>query len=220
MEDDDRRAPVPAQGLAGPVARATLLRDAAALTTFLVDRLRQAPAADLLTGPPGASRVAAVLAPLYPRDGAPHLLFTRRAGHLSVHSGEISFPGGSREPADSSLVATALRETYEELAVEPALVTVLGQLPPVMATVSDFVVAPYLGWLPQGLPPLLPNAQEVAEVIEAPLAELADPAIFHAEQWTRGGQAHTVYFYDLGPHRIWGLTGRILYTLLELLPAE
>ena len=61
---------------------------------------------------------------------------------------------------------------------------------------------------------------EVAEVIEAPLATLADPATYHSEVWERMGTAHTIHFYDIAGHRIWGLTGRILYTLLELLPAE
>jgi 8-oxo-dGTP pyrophosphatase MutT (NUDIX family) len=220
MEDDARGGQAPAYRIAGPIARAPLLHDASALAAYLEDRLRRVPDTDLVALPSGASRVAAVLALLYPRDGVLHLLFTRRASSLTVHSGEISFPGGSREREDASLVATALRETYEELALEPELVGVLGPLPPVVATVSDFVVAPYLGWLPEGLPSLQPNVQEVAEVIEAPVAALADPDIFHAEQWTRGGQAHTVYFYDLGPHRIWGLTGRILHTLLELMPAE
>jgi len=84
--------------------------------------------------------------------------------------------------------------------------------------VSNFLVTPYLGWLAEGLPPLAPNVGEVAEVIEAPLAALDDPAIFHSEVWRRRGEAHTVYFYDFGPYRIWGLTGRLLHQLLALLP--
>lgn len=205
------------------MTRAALLADAEALVAYFTQRLAEAPEVDLAAVAPATSRLAAVLAPLYARDGVPHLLFTRRTSTLSTHRGEISFPGGSRDPEDASLRETALREAYEELAIEPALVRVLGALPPVRATVSNFAVAPYLGWLPEGLPPLLPNPAEVAEVIEAPLAALADPAIFHEEQWFRGGPAdgmlaHTVYFYDFGPHRIWGLTGRILHTLLALLP--
>ena len=206
----------------GPTQQASrdaLLRDGSALATFLAARLPQ-PAA---IHPRGCSRPVPA-APrqcsphIYARDGAPYLLFTRRSSDLPVHRGEISFPGGSREVGDASLVETALRETHEELAIEPALVTVLGQLPPMLATISNFYIAPIVGWLPEGLPPLLPNAREVAEVIEAPLAALADPAIFHSEQWNRGGQSHTVYFYDLGAYRIWGVTGAILRTLLEVLP--
>lgn len=198
--------------------REALLRDAAALAAYLTARLRDAPPTELRARPPISTRVAAVLVPIFARDGAPHLLFTQRTATLSRHSGEISFPGGARDRGDASLAATALRETHEELALDPSAVAVLGPLPPVLASVSGYAVAPYVGWLGGGLPPLRPNPAEVAEVFEAPLAALADPAIFHEEQWRRGGVEHTVYFYDFGRYRIWGLTGRILSTLLALLP--
>jgi 8-oxo-dGTP pyrophosphatase MutT (NUDIX family) len=201
-------------------SRDALLHDAPLLADYLSHRLHAQSWPDPLARIPANGRSAGVLAPLYACDGAPYLLFTQRTTTLAVHSGEISFPGGAYETGDDSLAQTALRETYEELAIEPALVTILGQLGPVMASVSNYVVAPYVGWLPEGLPPLLPNPDEVAAIIEAPLAELADPVIFHEEIWTRGGQVHAVYFYDLGPHRIWGLTGRIVHTLLALLPQE
>lgn len=163
---------------------------------------------------------AAVLLPLYARDGAPHLLFTQRSTALARHSGEISFPGGAREPRDTSLAAVALREAHEELALDAGRVTVLGALDPVYATVSNFWVVPLVGWLGEGLPTLRPNAAEVTEVIEAPLAALADARIFHEERWLRGGVAHTVSFYDLGHYRIWGLTGGIVHQLFSLLPPE
>ena len=163
-------------------------------------------------------RRAAVLAPLYAYAGQPHLLFTRRAPTLSRHSGEISFPGGSRDPVDGWLAQTALRESQEELGLDPAQVTLLGALPPAYTVVSNFLVTPYIGWLGEGLPPLRPQAAEVAEIIEAPLSALDDQLIYHEETWTRGGAAHTVHFYDFGPYRIWGFTGRLLNTLLALLP--
>jgi 8-oxo-dGTP pyrophosphatase MutT (NUDIX family) len=111
-----------------------------------------------------------------------------------------------------------LREAQEELALDPARVEVLGALPLVFTVVSNYLVAPIVGWLGAGLPPLAPNADEVAEVIEAPLEALADPAIFHEEQWTRHGVARPVRFYDLGSYRIWGMTAHVLHTLLALLP--
>jgi 8-oxo-dGTP pyrophosphatase MutT (NUDIX family) len=210
--------------------RAQLLSDADALAEYLRERL-----AVVAAGPatdsdgdgssplawPGA-RVAAVLIPLYARGGHPYLLFTRRASSLARHSGEISFPGGSRDAYDASLAATALRESYEELRLPSGGVDILGTLPAVFAAVSNFLVTPVVGWLGEGLAPLAPlapNPAEVAEVIEVPLAALVDPAIFHEEEWRRAGETHTVYFYDYGAYRIWGLTGRILHTLLELLPA-
>lgn len=166
--------------------------------------------------PPG-QRVAAVLAPLYLRAGQPHLLFTRRAETLSAHKGEISFPGGSHDPADGPLENTALREAQEEIGLDPARVEVLGLLPPVWTVVSNFTILPFVGLLPQGPGELRLNSDEVAALIEAPIAQLANPAIFHTEEWQRGGQKRTVYFYDYGSQRIWGATGRMLFDFLHLL---
>lgn len=203
--------------------RRVLLARASALVDYFAGILASpdaAPKADPLAGqlatPP---RQAGVLVPLYARRDAPHLLFTRRSPALANHSGQISFPGGGRDLDDASLVATALREAHEELGIAPESVRVLGMLAPVFTVVSNYLITPVVGWLGDGLPPLLPSPEEVAAVIEAPLAALVDPAIFHTEEWTRGGQPHTVYFYDLGPHRIWGATARILHDLLETLPA-
>jgi 8-oxo-dGTP pyrophosphatase MutT (NUDIX family) len=235
-EDPDQRA------AGGSDARRALLRDADALARYLRPLLAPpppeftptdtSPTPEAKSGAiwapgigPGlgmeaspTARHAGVLAPLYARDGEPWLLFTRRATGLSRHSGEISFPGGSRDLADLSLAHTALRETYEELALDESRVRLLGALPPVYAAVSNFVVTTYVGWLGEGLPELAPARSEVAEVIEAPLHALDDPAIYHEEVWARGGVAHTVMFYDYGPYRIWGLTGRLLHHLLGLLP--
>lgn len=189
----------------------------------IVRRLRQGLAplsGGVPVGVPGGQRVAAVLAPLYLRAGRPHLLFTRRAATLNAHRGEISFPGGSHEPADGALASTALREAEEEIGLAPERVTLLGTLEPVVTVVSNFTIVPFVGVLPAGPGLLRPNPEEVDEIIEAPLADLADPAIFHAEEWVRAGQPHTVYFFDYGPHRIWGATARMLVAFLELLRQE
>lgn len=209
-------------------SRAALLADAEALARYLRARLTRAeaepsavrefegwPSRPLTSASP---RQAAVLAPIYARDGAPWLLFTRRASNLPSHSGEISFPGGSRDAVDANLAQTALRESYEELGLPGERVRMLGAMPTVYSVVSNFLVTPYVGWIGEGLPRLHPQITEVAEVIEAPLSALDDARIYHSEEWTRGGFAHTVHFYDFGQHRIWGLTGRMLRELLELLP--
>ncbi|HEY7355419.1 MAG TPA: CoA pyrophosphatase [Ktedonobacterales bacterium] len=189
----------------------------------VVRRLRQTltPLSDAVpVGAPGGQRIAAVLAPLYLREGRPHLLFTRRAATLNAHRGEIAFPGGSHEPADGALEQTALRESQEEIGLASERVLLLGTLEPVVTVVSNFTILPFVGLLPAGPGLLRPNPYEVAEIIEAPLAALADPAIFHSEEWVRAGQPHTVYFFDYGPHRIWGATARMLVALLELLRRE
>jgi 8-oxo-dGTP pyrophosphatase MutT (NUDIX family) len=200
------------------VQRELLLQNAGALVTYLRSRLT-VPAAALLEAEVSA-RAAAVLAPIYAVDGRPYLLFTRRSADLPKHRGEISFPGGARDPADVSLTMTALREAKEEIGLDPMRVEILGVLPPIYVSVSNFMITPQVGWLSEGLPMLTVNAAEVAELIHAPLAALADPTIYHAEVWHHLGTAHRVHFFDFSPYLIWGATGRMLYNLLSLLPAE
>lgn len=213
-------------------ARATLLSDASTLVPYLRECLGAVPAeaeaaiAPTLPTTPTASpplaavppRAAAVLAPLHALDGRPHLIFTVRSLDVASHRGEISFPGGSRDPGDADLAATALRETDEELGIAPWHVEVLGALPVVFAGPSNFAVTPFVGWLGEGMPVVVPSPAEVAEVIYAPLAALDDPAIHHTEIWQRFGQPHLLHFYDFGQYRIWGATGRMLHALLALLP--
>jgi hypothetical protein len=97
-------------------------------------------------------------------------------------------------------------------------VRVLGELPPSYAAVSNFVITPVVGWLDGAPLAFTPNPAEVADVFAAPLAALADPAIYHSERWLRNGERHLIHFYDYAGHRIWGVTARILHDLLALLP--
>ncbi|HEU5348698.1 MAG TPA: CoA pyrophosphatase, partial [Ktedonobacterales bacterium] len=154
----------------GVPSRALALSDAVVLADWLRFQLAQtAPATPIAPDPPSA-RVAAVLPLLYPRDGIPYLLFTRRSSGLRRHRGEISFPGGSSDPTDTSLAATALREAWEETHLAQIQVEVLGALPPLFTVVSNFWVTPIVGWLAEGLPELTPNPAEVEEIIEVPVA--------------------------------------------------
>lgn len=101
----------------------------------------------------------------------------------------------------------------------PSRTEVLGMLAPVFTVVSNYLIMPVVAFLPQGLGTLHLQASEVTELIVVPLQGLADPAVFHTEEWTRGGVKRTVYFYDYGPYRIWGATARMLNALLALLEA-
>ncbi len=172
---------------------------------------------DTVEGERPQARKAAVLLPLFVQNGKLSLLFIRRASTLRAHSGEIAFPGGSRDATDASPVMTALREAYEEVGLETTRVEVLGLLPPVFTVVSNFIITPVVAYLPWGSGELRLQRSEVTEVILAPLHELANPLIARREQWTRGDVTRTVYFYDYGSHCIWGATGRMLNALLEVI---
>jgi len=171
--------------------------------------------------PTGPARPAAVLIPFFEEANAPHLLFTRRSTAVLEHGGEISFPGGALEPQDASLLHTALRETREEIGLTVAADAVLGALPPVSTMVSNYSVTPFVAVL-EALPALQLNRHEIEAMLHVPLAHLRDPANLREEERQLGGTTRRLYFYDYGPHVIWGATGRILHELLELLsgPAQ
>jgi 8-oxo-dGTP pyrophosphatase MutT (NUDIX family) len=172
---------------------------------------------DVLEGQRPDARMAAVLIGLFEQEGETTLVFIRRASTLRSHSGEIAFPGGSVDATDASPVWTALREAQEEIGLHPSRAEVLGVMPPIFTVVSNFLITPVVAFLPRGPGELSLQASEVAELLLLPLRGLADPAIAHTEEWTRGGLARTVYFYDYGPYRIWGATARMLNSLLGLL---
>lgn len=172
---------------------------------------------DTLEGQRPEARKAAVLICLYEQDAETRIIFIRRASTLRAHSGEIAFPGGATERRDASPLVTALREAQEEIGLEPARAELLGIMSPVFTVVSNFLITPVVAYLPRGPGDLLLQPGEVDELLIFPLAGLTDPTIYHTEEWTRGGVARTVYFFDYGRWRIWGATARMLHALLELL---
>ena len=172
---------------------------------------------DALEGQLPYARKAAVLLGLFDQEGEPTILFIRRSSTLRAHSGEIAFPGGGVDQTDSSPIMAALREAQEEIGLDPARVEVLGVLQPVFTVVSNYLVIPVVAFLPRGLGTLQLQVSEVTEIILAPLHDLTNPDIFHTEEWMRVGRTRTVYFYDYGSYRIWGVTARILNALLETL---
>lgn len=157
---------------------------------------------------------AAVLVPLLLYDEEARLLFTRRTDRVETHKGQISFPGGVVDAGDADVVATALREMREELGVESAAVEPIGLLDE-LATPTGFRIMPVVGIL-RSHPRYAPNAAEVEEVFEAPLAALRDPAICSSELLYHDGVARQVWTYAYGRHRIWGATALILKNLLSI----
>lgn len=156
---------------------------------------------------------AAVLLPLYLKQGVPHILLTRRTDHLEHHRGEIAFPGGRRDPEDPDLRHTALREAQEEMGIDPRHVKVLGRLDD-FVSIHGYHVVPYVGTFDYPYP-FEVSTDEIAEVIEVPVSVLRDPAVCRVEDWTHRGRVHPVCFYTVGRHEIWGLTAEILRQFLS-----
>ena len=164
-------------------------------------------------------RRAAVLIPLFKKDGEYHILFTRRTNKVEHHKGQISFPGGRQDKGDKDLLATALREAREEMGIEEKDVHILGELDDICTVSTDFCVSPFVALLPYPYPYKV-NPREIEEVIEVPLSGLLDNRRFRQEIYEKDGQPFPVYFYQHEGHTIWGATAKILKQLLDLLPEE
>ncbi|MBN1661105.1 MAG: CoA pyrophosphatase [Anaerolineae bacterium] len=157
---------------------------------------------------------AAVLAPLLLRDGEWHVAVTQRTQDVEHHKGQISFPGGARDPGDRDTLATALRETFEEIGVPPEAVEVLGALDD-FRTISHFVVTPYVGVIPYPFPYQV-SPWEVADVVEVPLSFLCDEGNMRVEEVEHEGRVYEVLFWDYQGYTIWGATARMLKGVLEV----
>jgi len=172
-------------------------------------RMSTRPRPGLEVRPPGHQpRQGGVLILLYPKDGHLHFPLTRRTETLGDHKGQISLPGGARE-GDEQLEWTALRETHEELGVDPRSVKVLGGLTPLYIFHSDYYITPYVAARP-ARPTFVPDPVEVAEVLEVPLLTLLDLAIRREEEWVLHETITRVPFYQMGEHKVWGATAMVL----------
>ncbi len=157
---------------------------------------------------------AAVLAPLFEKDGAAHLLLTLRTNHVASHKGQISFPGGAVEEGDESLAETALRETFEEVGIRSKDVRIIGEMDDVPA-VSDHVVTPIIGVIPHPYN-FRVSADEIEELIEIPLGFFMDTANCRTEWHNFRGQITPIYYYQYGRHNVWGLTAYMIRCFLEV----
>lgn len=155
-----------------------------------------------------------MLVPLFlASDGQdPHAVFTRRRTDLRRHAGEISFPGGRRDPDDADLADTALREAEEEIGLPRTRVTILGELPPVSTFVTNYEIYPFVGLVPAGFR-WSASPSEVDAVLELSLAALRSGKT--RTRMKRRGIAFETDAYVVDDHLIWGATARILESLLE-----
>jgi 8-oxo-dGTP pyrophosphatase MutT (NUDIX family) len=161
---------------------------------------------------PPDTALAAVLIPMVAVGAEPRLVLTKRSAHLPRHPGEISFPGGLIDPQEEPSAA-ALRESREELGLEPADIELLGALPPVHTHVSGILIVPFVGWMRKE-PGYAPNADEIEEVLEFPLDRLAQSG--RQQEMEIDGTVFHTYVYDMDGWVIWGATARILWSFLEL----
>jgi 8-oxo-dGTP pyrophosphatase MutT (NUDIX family) len=141
----------------------------------------------------GSDREAAVLVPVFERAGEPYFLLTRRTEDVQTHKGQISFPGGMREPGEA-LDATALRETWEEIGIQSSSVELLGRFHDYRST-TGYLVTPFAGYLAEPFE-TIPEVREVAEILLVPFRVFLDPARVRVEQMRRVGRMMEVYFYS------------------------
>jgi 8-oxo-dGTP pyrophosphatase MutT (NUDIX family) len=159
-----------------------------------------------------ASVQAAVLVPLHMKRGVLHAVFTQRHHDLPRHAGEISFPGGRRDAEDADLMATALRETHEEVGLPAESVELIGALEPIPTIVSGYAIHPFVGIIPSNFR-WTPSDGEVAAVIDLPLPAVA--AGYQRRRLVRRGAAIRTDTYVVDEHMIWGATARIVSDLLD-----
>ena len=166
---------------------------------------------------PGLIR-AAVLIPLFKKQGEYHVLLTRRTDKVGTHKGQISFPGGKRDEGED-LLCTALREAREEMGIAEKDVRILGELDDMCTISSDFCIAPFVGLIPYPYPFKI-SRHEIEEIIEVPLSVFLDETKFREELHSRNGELIPVFFYQHDEHTIWGATARILKQLMDLISQE
>ena len=157
----------------------------------------------------------AVLVPLFQRNGEIFILFTKRSEDLPTHKGQISFPGGKKEEQDHSLLATALRETNEEIGIPISEVEIFGELDQIKTVTSNFLLSAYVGQIKYPFR-LTINTQEVQEIIEIPfefftIEENWQSKTFHLQE----GPVET-WFIRYQQHTVWGATAQLMKHFITL----
>lgn len=161
------------------------------------------------------ARPSAVLIALADGDRGAEVLLTRRSKALRTHKGEISFPGGRLDPGETPIDA-ALREADEEVGLDPAEATVIGELDHLNTVVSRSYIVPIVARLPAPLE-LAPASPEVERVLWVPLAELVRPDTYRSERWGTPPTDRLLHFFELDDETVWGATAHMLVDLLSRL---
>lgn len=170
------------------------------------------------SAPSDTARKASVLALLYPIDGQLQLLYIQRTSPPGDrHAGQISFPGGSTEPADKNAGATALRETEEEVGIPRSAITLLGALTPLYIPVSNFMVDPFVGFMPER-PTFVLQESEVARVLELPFAAFLNQNARKVgpRKLANGMTLQNIPYWDVQGEEVWGATSMMTAELIAL----
>lgn len=179
-------------------------------------QFRMAPSFRIAIEKNNTAQQAAVMLLLYPKNGALHIVFMKRAEYQGSHSGQISFPGGKKDFSDPSLISTALRETEEEIGIPASSIAVLGQLSPLYIPVSGFEVWPFVGFVNLG-PVFNICAHEVQYIIEFPVMDLLQPHLKKERPYSGANYSGTIQYFDIDGHEVWGATAMILNEFLEII---
>ena len=159
--------------------------------------------------------LSAVLLSIYGEQGKYYLVFIRRTEQVKEHKGQISFPGGVYQPADGTLLNTALRECAEEIGLLTDKVEILGALDDKITETSSYIISPFvaaISWPYQ----FKVNTVEVAEIIKAPISALLDRNCLREQTGIINGEMATSYFYHYQGRVIWGATANILHQFLDI----
>lgn len=157
---------------------------------------------------PDQAKPAAALLLIYPADGRPVILLTKRSSALPNHAGQVSLPGGAVDPGET-LEDAALREAEEEVGLDRSAVTLLGRLTPLHIPVSGFVLNTVVG-LARNRPSVSPDPGEVDRIIEASVEDLLDAARHHRVNRTIGAYEFEMPYFDLDGEQVWGATAMVL----------
>ncbi len=158
---------------------------------------------------------SAVILPIYWREGQYYILFTKRTEEVKTHKGQISFPGGTYEEEDVTLLNTALRESAEEIGLQADDIEILGELDDTVALVSNYAITPFVAMIPWPYQ-FKVDGKEIARIIEVPVSSLLDKNNIHNETITAEGQTFMQYSYHYQGDVIWGATARILTQFLDI----
>ena len=164
----------------------------------------------------GEANQGGVAVIFYQNQGEWHLPLMKRPHYQGIHSGQISLPGGKREPADEDLIHTAIRETEEEIGLLLTRKQIIGQLSPLYISASHYQVQPIVLWCPEP-PQFKTDPREVAALIEVPLKDLIDPNLKKVTQIAVRGTDITAPFFDLEAEVVWGATAMMLNELIRVI---